>query len=37
MTKQEFAQWIREKLTAILQFEVQHDMAEYVMPQFQIL
>lgn len=30
MTKQEFTQWICEKLSAILQFEVQNDMAEYV-------
>lgn len=30
MTKQEFIQWICEKLTAILQFEVHNDMAEYV-------
>lgn len=30
MTKQEFIKWICEKLTAILQFEVQNDMAEYV-------
>lgn len=30
MTKQEFTHWICEKLTAILQFEVQNDMAEYV-------
>lgn len=29
MTKQEFIQWICEKLSAILQFEVQNDMAEY--------
>lgn len=31
MTKQEFAQWICDKLTAILQFEIQNDMAEYVL------
>lgn len=30
MNKQEFAQWICDKLTAILQFEIQNDMAEYV-------
>jgi len=30
MTKQEFTDWIREKLSAILQFEVQNDMAEYI-------
>ncbi|XP_025414221.1 activating signal cointegrator 1 isoform X2 [Sipha flava] len=31
MTKQEFTQWICEKLSAILQFEVQNDMAEYIL------
>jgi len=30
MTKQEFTHWICEKLSAILQFEVQTDMAEYI-------
>lgn len=30
MSKQEFTQWICDKLTALLQFEVQNDMAEYI-------
>lgn len=30
MSKQEFTQWICDKLTALLQFEVQSDMAEYI-------
>jgi len=30
MSKQEFIQWICDKLTALLQFEVQNDVAEYV-------
>ncbi|KAL4121593.1 hypothetical protein QTP88_014078 [Uroleucon formosanum] len=30
MLKQEFTQWICDKLTALLQFEVQNDMAEYI-------
>ncbi|XP_026812665.1 activating signal cointegrator 1 [Rhopalosiphum maidis] len=31
MSKQEFIQWICDKLTALLQFEVQNDMAEYIL------
>ncbi|XP_025206570.1 activating signal cointegrator 1 [Melanaphis sacchari] len=30
MSKQELIQWICDKLTALLQFEVQNDMAEYI-------
>jgi len=30
MSKQELIQWICDKLTTLLQFEVQNDMAEYV-------
>ncbi|KAL5238423.1 hypothetical protein ACI65C_005833 [Semiaphis heraclei] len=30
MSKQEFIQWICDQLTTLLQFEVQNDMAEYI-------